>query len=578
MSSSLLSIQNLSVTFVNGQQEFNALQQVSFQVNKGEVTAVVGESGSGKSVCSLSILQILPRATTRYQGNILFNVGENNVDLLTLSEMQMRNLRGYHLSMIFQEPMTSLNPLITCGRQVMEAIILHHKLTFSEARKQTVELFEKVQLPDPAGMFNRYPHQLSGGQKQRVMIAMAMSCNPVLMIADEPTTALDVTVQKEILRLLKELQLQTDLSVLFITHDLALVAEIADNTVVMYKGQIVEQGPTADLFRRPQHPYTKALLQCRPSMHQPHERLPTVADFLGNAVDSGPMPSKKQDATLIKSVSDKGLSDSNPILRVKNLVVSFGSGKKNWFKKTGPVIKAVDNVSLDIYPGETVGLVGESGCGKTTVSRAILRLEEADSGEIIFKDKSVTVLTENEMKTIRRHMQIVFQDPYSALNPRITIGDAIMEVMEVHGIGHNRQERKEKIIELLEKVELTGDHYHRYPHQFSGGQKQRIGIARTLALEPEFIIWDESVSALDVSVQAQILNLLNDLKKDFGFASLFISHDLSVVRYISDRILVMYKGQIVESGPVDQVYNNPREPYTQRLVASIPGDRLIVNY
>lgn len=571
----LLSIQNLAVEFKTGQQPFKALQDVSFDVKKGAVTAVVGESGSGKSVCSLSILRLLQVGQASYTGSIIFNNKEEQYNLLQVDEQTIRGLRGNDLAMIFQEPMTSLNPLFTCGNQVMEAIVLHKGLSKEKAKEETIALFQKVQLPDPAGMFNRYPHQLSGGQKQRVMIAMAMSCNPLLLIADEPTTALDVTVQKSILRLIKELQLQNEMSVIFITHDLALVAEIADEVVVMYKGRIVEKGPARQVFQNAQHPYTKALLQCRPAMHQPLERLPTVKDFMeidadGNIIEK----SFKVDELLLNEPPKTNAGDT-PLVQVKDLDVWFAQKRGSWFKKATSFVKAVDGVDLEIYPGETVGLVGESGCGKTTLGRAILRLVEPTRGNIIFKGQSITALPDEELKKLRRQMQIVFQDPYSSLNPRLSIGGAIMEVMDVHQVGTNKNHRRDMVMHLLEKVQLQADHFNRYPHQFSGGQKQRIGIARTLALQPDFIIWDESVSALDVSVQAQVLNLLNDLKKEFGFASLFISHDLSVVRYISDRMLVMYKGKIVESGTAKQVYEQPREAYTQSLIAAIPAGRTI---
>lgn len=575
MQHTLLSIQNLSVEFKTGQQPFKALENVSFDISKGSVTAVVGESGSGKSVCSLSILRLLPAGVASYSGSIIFNKDGAKRNLLYAEEKDMRSLRGNDLAMIFQEPMTSLNPLFTCGDQVMEAIVLHKKLAKSKAQQETVELFRKVQLPDPEGMFSRYPHQLSGGQKQRVMIAMAMSCNPLLLIADEPTTALDVTVQKSILRLIKDLQLQNEMSVIFITHDLALVAEIADTVVVMYKGKIVEQGSVQQIFQSPQHPYTKALLQCRPVMHQPHERLPTVKDFMeldadGNVVEK----TFKADTYTVITPAITNTSVA-PVIQVKDLSVWFAHKKGSWFNKVTSYTKAVDGVDFEIFPGETVGLVGESGCGKTTLGRAILRLVEPTKADIIFKGQSITALNEKDLKRLRRQMQIVFQDPYSSLNPRLSIGNAIMEVMEVHNIGDNRNHRRELVVHLLEKVQLQADYFNRYPHQFSGGQKQRIGIARTLALQPDFIIWDESVSALDVSVQAQVLNLLNDLKKEFGFASLFISHDLSVVKYISDRMLVMYKGKIIESGTAQQVYNHPRETYTRNLVAAVPSVRII---
>ena len=433
-------------------------------------------------------------------------------------------------------------------------------------------------------MVNRYPHQLSGGQKQRVMIAMAMSCNPALLIADEPTTALDVTVQKTILLLIKELQKQTGLGVIFITHDLGLVADIADKVVVMYKGEIIEQGITKNVLQNPQQPYTKALLACRPAKHQRGERLPVVNDFFSAAANGNDVKFESflSDETKTKEVISSQLKNettennllknynASPVLKVENLKIYY-PGKKKLFKKNIEPFKAVDDVSLKVYKGETVGLVGESGCGKTTLGRAILQLIPATSGNIILDGRNLAMLSRRDLQLLRKDLQIVFQDPYGSLNPRLMIGNAIMEPMKVYGILNSTSQRKEKVIELLEKVNLSADHFNRYPHQFSGGQRQRICIARALALNPSFLIFDESVSALDVSVQAQVLNLLNNLKKEFGFTSIFISHDLSVVRYISDRILVMSKGKIVEEGLADEVYFSPKNEYTKKLIDAIPG-------
>jgi peptide/nickel transport system ATP-binding protein len=471
--------------------------------------------------------------------------------------------------------MTSLNPVLTCGSQVMEAIRQHNDITKSEAIARTVALFEQVKLPDPPSMFTRYPHQLSGGQKQRVMIAMAMSCEPSLLICDEPTTALDVTVQKNILQLIRELQTQNDMGVIFITHDLSVVAELADRVAVMYKGKIVEQNTTKQLFSSPQHPYTKALLACRPLLHQKGERLPVVSDFMEEG-KTGEIIEKNRVTGLRFPVSTSQPETVNGgkeiLLAVQNLKVYFPS-KKTLLGKVTAYTKAVDDVSFAVYEGETLGLVGESGCGKSTLGRAVLRLIEATAGSIQYKGIDLVKAEPKTLKTLRKDMQIVFQDPYSSLNPRMTIGDAIAEPLEVHGLIHNSRERRDKVVSLLEKVNLGPEHYHRYPHEFSGGQRQRIVIARALALQPSFVICDESVSALDVSVQAQVLNLLNDLKKEFGFTAIFISHDLSVVRYISDRIMVMNEGRIVETGGAEQVYDHPQTAYTQRLIASIPkGD------
>jgi len=576
----LLSIKNLSVDFTAESGTTHALKNISLMVNRGEVVALVGESGSGKSVTSLSILQLLPAPPATYpNGEILFSEnGESPVDLLKRKSNEMQNIRGNRIAMIFQEPMTSLNPVLTCGNQVMEAIQLHKKtlpaggqVSAIEAKQQTIHWFEKVKLPDPAAIFNRYPHQLSGGQKQRVMIAMAMCCEPSLLICDEPTTALDVTVQKTILQLIKELQQQSNMGVIFITHDLGVVAEIADRAAVMYKGEIVEQNMLKEIFTRPLHPYTKALLACRPVNHERGKRLPVVSDFLESTADSS------QTKVKLTKIENSGVvhgQSSDVLLSVQNLSVWFPA-KKTLFGKPISIIKAVDDVSFEVYKGETLGLVGESGCGKTTLGRALLRLIEPGSGKIIYNGIDLTAKKRDELRSLRKEVQIVFQDPYSSLNPRLTIGSAIAEPMKVHGILSNGKQRKDKVIELLEKVNLKAEHADRYPHEFSGGQRQRLVIARALALSPSFIICDESVSALDVSVQAQVLNLLNDLKKEFGFTVIFISHDLSVVRYISDRIMVMNKGKIEESGQADDIYFNPRSPYTKKLVASIPKGVLV---
>jgi len=571
----LLNIENLSVDFVSEDKITTAIKNISFIVNRGQVTAIVGESGSGKTVTSLSILQLLPSPPAKYgSGKILFSEDGNTVDnLLNKDPAELKHIRGNKIAMIFQEPMSSLNPVFTCGHQVMESILTHKKISRHKARQQTIEWFSKVKLPDPAKIFHRYPHQLSGGQKQRVMIAMAMCCNPALLICDEPTTALDVTVQKTILQLIRELQREQNIGVIFITHDLGVVAEVADKAVVMFRGEIAEQNSVKEIFNNPQHPYTKALLACRPVNHQRGERLPVVADFL------------KEDqfrvtpARLGHSGGGYELRDKKPVpvnqepetlLRVQNLSVWFPS-KKNLFGKTLEFISAVDDISFEVYRGETLGLVGESGCGKTTLGRALLRLIEPTSGKIIYKGNDLTAKKRDELKSLRKEIQIVFQDPYSSLNSRLTIGSAIAEPMKVHHIFSEPKKRKEKVIELLEKVDLRAEHFNRYPHEFSGGQRQRIVIARALALSPSFIVCDESVSALDVSVQAQVLNLLNDLKKEFGFTIIFISHDLSVVRYVSDRIMVMNKGKIEESGNADDIYFNPQKEYTKKLIASIPG-------
>ena len=564
----LLSIKNLSVDFIAESGVTHALKNISINVNRGEIVALVGESGSGKSVTSLSILQLLPSPPAKYStGEIIFSENGNDAtDLLKRNRYEMQDIRGNKIAMIFQEPMTSLNPVLTCGDQVMEAILLHKQVSKENAKLQTIAWFEKVKLPDPESIFKRYPHQLSGGQKQRVMIAMAMSCEPSLLICDEPTTALDVTVQKTILQLIKELQQQSNIGVIFITHDLGVVAEVADRAVVMYKGEIVEQHTVKEIFTNPKHPYTQALLACRPVNHERGKRLPVVSDFLQPA-DSIAQPL----ASISKSKNNSSSLRSSPeaLLTVENLSVWFPT-KKTWLGKPVSFTKAVDNVSFEVYKSETLGLVGESGCGKTTLGRALLRLIEPTTGKIMYNNLDLTSKKRDELQNLRKDIQIIFQDPYSSLNPRLTIGSAIAEPMKVHHVLTSEKQRKEKVTELLEKVNLKAEHFSRYPHEFSGGQRQRIVIARALALNPSFIICDESVSALDVSVQAQVLNLINDLKKEFGFTVIFISHDLSVVRYISDRIMVMNKGKIEETGLADEIYFNPQSAYTQKLIESIP--------
>jgi peptide/nickel transport system ATP-binding protein len=570
MAEPLLKIRDLSVDFNSALGKTTAVSNINFEVERGEIVAIVGESGSGKSVTSLSILQLLPSPPAAYpKGEILFSAdGIHSMNLLTLPLKELRALRGNEIAMIFQEPMSSLNPVFTCGDQVIEAIMLHQKMARKPAKEKTIKLFEKVKLPDPASMFHRYPHQLSGGQKQRVMIAMAMSCEPSLLICDEPTTALDVTVQKTILSLIRDLQATEKMGVIFITHDLGVVAEVADRAIVMYKGSIVEQGTVKDLFSHPQHPYTRGLLSCRPVLLPKGRRLPVVADFMNAKTDQAPQPGLA-DITFDSPVP--GITEkANVLMKVENLDVWFPSGR-TLLGKPKHYIKAVQDVSFQIFEGETLGLVGESGCGKTTLGRTLLRLIKPTSGHILYKKEDIGTLDADTMRSMRRDLQIVFQDPYSSLNPRITIGSAIAEPLKVQGIVKQNAERKVRVMELLEKVNLQPEHYDRYPHEFSGGQRQRIVIARALAMNPSFLVCDESVSALDVSVQAQVLNLLNDLKKEFGFTIVFISHDLGVVRYISDRIMVMNKGRIEEIGKAEDVYHRPGSDYTRKLIASIPG-------
>ncbi|MBS1633186.1 MAG: ABC transporter ATP-binding protein [Bacteroidetes bacterium] len=548
----------------------SALKNISFDVHRGEILALVGESGSGKSVTSLSVLKLLPASAQYSNGEILFSEnGTETEDLLKKNSKELQPVRGNKIAMIFQEPMTSLNPVITCGKQVTEAIQQHQKLSFHAAKTKTIEWFQKVKLPDPDSVFTRYPHQLSGGQKQRVMIAMAMCCHPSLLICDEPTTALDVTVQKTILELIKELQTESNMGVIFITHDLGLVAEIADRALVMYRGEMVEHGFVRDLFINAKHPYTKALLACRPANHKKNERLPVVSDFINSKEET-----KSQETEPLVLIKEQQKDDQQSVLlQVENLSVWFPT-KKSFLGKPIEFTKAVNDVSFSVYKGETLGLVGESGCGKTTLGRTLLRLIEPTSGKIIYNGTDLAKKRKEELASLRKDIQIVFQDPYSSLNPRLTIGSAIAEPLKVHHLISKQKVRKEKVVELLEKVGLKAEHFSRYPHEFSGGQRQRIVIARALALSPSFLVCDESVSALDVSVQAQVLNLLNDLKKEYGFTIVFISHDLSVVYYISDRIMVMNKGKIEETGSAETVYHKPQTEYTQKLIAAIPGGKV----
>jgi len=580
----LLEVKNLVTEFRTESETVKAVNDISFTLFRGETIGIVGESGSGKSVTSLSTMRLIPNPPGKItSGEIIYhteNLGA--VDLVKLSEKEMRAYRGNEIAMIFQEPMTSLNPVYTCGDQVMEAILLHQKCTKKEAAERALQLFKEVQLPRPEAILKSYPHQLSGGQKQRVMIAMAMSCNPSVLIADEPTTALDVTVQATILELMAKLQREHNMGILFITHDLGVIAELADKVIVMYKGKIVEQGSVLDIFSNPQHPYTKGLLACRPPLNKRLKWLPTVTDFMttdesGKFIERNTSIHQLTDGLSIspeeREQEHKKLYAQSPILQVKNIQTLFPL-KKNIFGKPLSFVHAVDGVSFDVYPGETLGLVGESGCGKTTLGRTILRLIEPTSGEIIFEGKNIASLNQKEMRALRKDMQIIFQDPYSSLNPRIMIGQAIMEPMQVHGILENDKARRSRVVELLERVNMNESHFYRYPHEFSGGQRQRICIARALALKPRFIICDESVSALDVSIQAQVLNLLNELKREFNFTYIFISHDLSVVKFMSDRMVVMNKGKIEEIGDADAIYNHPQTEYTKRLISAIPKGEL----
>ena len=553
--SSILKIENLSISF--GDNE--VIHNISYNLNKNEILGLVGESGSGKSVSSLAVLGLLPRKISKInQGSIIFN----GHDLTQLSSKAFQNIRGHKIAMIFQEPMSSLNPSMTCGKQVQEILLQHTKLSKRETKEETLLLLEKVKLPDANRVFNAYPHEISGGQKQRVMIAMAIACKPDILIADEPTTALDVTVQKDIISLLKELQAETKMSIIFITHDLALISEIADRVLVMYKGDIVEQGTVTSIFKNPVHNYTKALINSRPSLNTRLKTLPTIQDFLNDSISNEIITPKQREE------NHKSLYAKKPLLEVINV-------EKEYFSKTGfftkpQTFKAVNNVSFKLYEGETLGLVGESGCGKSTLGNAILQLDKATSGKILYKGIDITKLSKTETRILRKDIQIIFQDPYSSLNPRISVGKAIMEPMQVHNLYNSDKERKEKVIHILNRVGLSEDYFNRYPHEFSGGQRQRIGIARTIALQPKLIVCDESVSALDISVQAQVLNLLNELKTDFGFTYIFISHDLAVVKYMSDQLLVMNKGKIEELDDADIIYNSPKKDYTKKLIHAIP--------
>ena len=548
----VLQVEHLRVEFVHDGEVNVAVKDVSFEVCRGRTLGIVGESGSGKSVSSLAVMGLLPKPPAcRVTGSIrLFADGQQEA----VEHIEL----GRHVSMIFQEPMTSLNPVHKCGEQVMEMLLAHEKVDKAEARRRVIELFEEVMLPRPEKIFDSYPHEISGGQKQRVMIAMALICHPDLLIADEPTTALDVTVQKTILELLRTLQNKYQIGIIFITHDLGVIAQIADDVAVMYKGEIVEQGTAEQVLYHPQHPYTRGLLACRPPLDSRPHRLPTVQDFL-----EGNVPQEVQTPAAKREIS------ATPLLRVRDLEVTYAL-KKNLFGKVMQELKAVDGLSFDVFRGETAGLVGESGCGKSTLGRAILQLIERSAGTVEYDGVSLDKLSFSERKALRRKMQIVFQDPYSSLNPRITVGEAILEPLRSHHLLDNDSQRRERVRELMHQVGLSEEWFNRYPHEFSGGQRQRVCIARALVLQPELVICDESVSALDVSVQAQVLNLLNDLKEHYGYTYIFITHDLSVVKFFSDRIMVMEKGRIVEEGPSDQLFANPQHPYTQRLLAAIP--------
>lgn len=557
----ILSVENLHIEFKSGNLWREVVKGVNFSLKRGETLGLVGESGSGKSVSSLAIMGLLDKNNSKISsGSIIFDC---TTDLLQLKESLYRQYRGKKIAMIFQEPMTSLNPVKKCGNQVMEMILQHENCSKKEAHDRTLELFNEVLLPDPCRVFSAYPHELSGGQKQRVMIAMAISCKPDILIADEPTTALDVSVQKSILELIADVQKKYGMGVLFITHDLNLVHKIADRIAVIYKGEIVECGEKENIFNNPQHQYTKGLLACRPPLDCRPERLPTVDDYM-----NGKQTIFRTITTAERQKAHADIYNRTPILRVKDLRVEY-TLSKSFFGKAKKTFRAVNDISFDLYKGETLGLVGESGCGKTTLGRAIMQLVKAESNSMFFENKPISFLDKSGLKRLRKDIQIIFQDPYSSLNPRISVGDAIAEPLKTYNIESNREKRRTIAMEMMEKVGLSGTFYNRYPHEFSGGQRQRIGIARALVLNPKIVICDESVSALDVSVQAKVLNLLEDLKKELGLTYIFISHDLAVVKYVSDRMMVMRNGKMIQIGDADEIYADPQDPYTKSLIEAM---------
>ena len=604
MSKTLLDVADLTTVFENTNQKVTAVNHVSISVGRGRTLGVVGESGSGKSVTAMSILRLVSGSGKIESGSIILSIDDTSMDLLKMSEPKLRKIRGGRIAMIFQEPMTSLNPVYTAGYQVMEAILLHQKIGKEEARRKTIELFHEVGIPNPSERIHMYPHEMSGGQRQRVMIAMALSCSPDLLIADEPTTALDVTIQAQILNLLRALCVNRNMGMIFITHDLGVIAEIADDVAVMYRGKVVEHSDVLSIFSKCKHPYTRSLLLCRPTLNGNMRRLPTVSDFMETELQNdGSEKIFEKDISEaglrnveengrgrhlypIKRLAELGYSQSSekrdegityadeaesPLVRVKELKVHFPI-RRGIFSRISQYVEAVDGVTFDVYRGQTLGLVGESGCGKTTIGRCLMRLINPTSGTVMFGGVDISTMSQAKLRPYRKRFQIIFQDPYGSLNPRKTIEEIITEPMRFHGIGVSRKDWQERALELLEKVGLPGMQFlKRYPHEFSGGQRQRVCIARALAVNPELIICDEAVSALDVSVQAQVLNLLKDLQAELGLTYIFISHDLSVVKFMSDMMAVMKSGKFVEFGPSERIYENPKKEYTKALIRSIPN-------
>ena len=557
----ILEVRNLSLSFLDGSAKKRVLNDVSFSLFKSKTLGIVGESGSGKSLSALTIINLLPTNALIDSGEIIYKKDNRETSILTLNYDRLLKIRGKEISMIFQEPMTSLNPSLKCGFQVAEILLNHTNISRKDSKSRVVQLFNEVRLPNPERIYNSYPHEISGGQKQRVMIAMAIALKPAILIADEPTTALDVTVQKTILELLKDIQKKYEMSIIFISHDLGVISQIADEILVMYQGEVVEYNNSEIILKNPKHPYTKGLLNCRPELNFSRERLPILSDFLNNESHK----KEKQNGNIKKI--ERG--NYEEILKVEELSKIFSSDS-GFLGQSKTKQVAVNKMSFSVFKGETLGLVGESGCGKTTLGRLLVQLINQNSGTIIYRGKRINKLSTADLKTFRKNVQIIFQDPYSSLNPKLTVGETLQEPVKVHGLAKTKSERKKIVRDILNKVKLDQHAYNKYPHQFSGGQRQRIVIARALIMKPEFIICDESVSALDVSVQAEILNLLNDLKREFELTYIFISHDLSVVKYMADRIMVMRSGELVEINKADELYKSPASEYTKNLIESIP--------